>query len=35
VLYHSSKLPQGGKSMEAPSGGGAKPGPLNPDSFTV
>jgi hypothetical protein len=32
-LHHSSRLPQGGKSMEAPSGGSAKPGPLGPDSL--
>ncbi|MGD8694417.1 MAG: hypothetical protein PVI74_11240, partial [Syntrophobacterales bacterium] len=32
-LHHSSRLPQGGKTMEAPSGGSAKPGPLGPDSL--
>ena len=32
-LHHSSRLPQGGKSMEAPSRGSAKPGPLGPDSL--
>ena len=30
-LHHSSRLPQGGKSMGGPSGGSAKPGPLGPD----
>jgi hypothetical protein len=29
----SSRLPQGGKSIEAPSGGSPKPGPLGPDSL--
>ena len=32
-LHHSSRLEQGGKSMEAPSGGSRKPGPLGPDSL--
>jgi hypothetical protein len=32
-LHHSSRLPQVGKSMGAPSGGSAKPGPLGPDSL--
>ena len=31
-LHHSSRLPQIGKSMGAPSGGSAKPGPLGLDS---
>ena len=30
-LHHSSRLPLGGKTMEAPSGGRSKPGPLGPD----
>jgi hypothetical protein len=30
-LHHSSRLPQVGKSMGAPSGGSAKPDPLGPD----
>ena len=29
----SSRLPQGGKTIDAPSGGRAKPGPLGPDSL--
>ena len=33
VLLYSSRLAQGGKSMEAPSGGSRKPGPLGPDSL--
>jgi hypothetical protein len=32
-LHHSSRLPLGGKTMEVPSGGSAKPGPLGPDSL--
>ena len=32
-LHHSSKLRQEGKSMEAPSEGSPKPGPLGPDSL--
>jgi hypothetical protein len=32
-LHHSSGLAQGGKGMEAPSGGSLKPGPLGPDSL--
>ena len=32
-LHHSSRLPQGGKSMGAPSGGSAKPASLDPDSL--
>jgi len=31
----SSRLPQGGKSMEARSGGGPRSGPLGPDSLLV
>ena len=34
-LHHSSRLPQGGKSMGGPSGGSAKPGPLGPDSLLL
>jgi hypothetical protein len=33
LLHHSSKLPQGGKTIEATSGGGPKPGPSGPDSL--
>ncbi|MGB6281510.1 MAG: hypothetical protein WBG91_14955 [Syntrophobacteria bacterium] len=32
-LHHSSRLPQGGKTIEARSGGSTKPGLLGPDSF--
>ena len=34
-LHHSRRLPQVGKSMEAPSGGSPKPGPLGPDSLLL
>jgi len=34
-LQHSSRLPQRGKSIEAPSGGSPKPGPLGLDSLFV
>ncbi len=34
-LHHSSRLPQGGKSVEARSGGSPKPGPLGPDFLLV
>jgi hypothetical protein len=30
-LHHSSRLPQRGKRILAPSGGSPKPGPLRPD----
>ena len=33
MIHHSSRLPQGGKTIEAPSGGSPKPGPLGPDSL--
>ena len=32
-LHHSSKLPQGGKTIEATSGGNPKPGPSGPGSL--
>jgi len=34
-LHHSSRLPQGGKTIEAPSGGSPKQGPLDPDSLLM
>ncbi len=32
-LHHSSRLPQGGKTLEAPSGGNPKPGLSGQDSL--
>jgi hypothetical protein len=32
-LHHSSRLPQGGKTIETPSGGSPKPGSLGLDSL--
>jgi hypothetical protein len=34
-LHHSSRLPQRGKSIGAPSGGSPKPNPKDPASFII